>query len=139
MAVKTINEMNIESHMQHTFPVDVGRKPPTISFLAVSWTAVAPRDLNKRLTYLLSEALEPCRGSTLGGGTEAPVCDVSRWPQVLHFVSFDLLGTKSVQVHVALSCGDPVQAIGTVRGRRKRGGVREGIEDVENEVKDGEE
>ena len=64
--------------------------------------------------YLLSEAVEPSAGSTMGGGTEATVCDVSRWPQVLHFISFDLRGTNNVQGHVASSCEDPVQAIGTV-------------------------
>lgn len=111
--VEGVNRMNIEAKTRHTFPVDVGRKPPTISFLAVSWTAVAPRDLNKRLTYLFSEAFEPSRGSTSGGGPEVPVCDVSRCPQVLHFVSFDLLGTKSVQVHAVLSVEGPVQVMET--------------------------
>ena len=39
------------------------------------------------------------------------MCDVSLWPQVLHFIPFDFLATKSVQAHVALSFEDPVQAM----------------------------
>lgn len=60
---------------------------------------------------MLSVAVEPSTGSISGVGTEAPMCDVSLWPQVLHFIPFDFLATKSVQAHVALSFEDPVQAM----------------------------
>lgn len=89
-----------------------GRNPSRVSFRAVSWTAVAPRDLKRRLTYLLSEALGPSEGSAFFGRTETLECEVARWPHDLHLLSFDLLGTNNAQAHASWSLVDPVQVIG---------------------------
>jgi hypothetical protein len=85
--------------LQHLFP-------------ALSWTAVASRDLKRRVTYLSPGALGV-------GGVSEPcgVVGMSEWwlnrcPHVLHFVCLDLFGTNSVQAQAVWSFGDPAQVLG---------------------------
>ena len=103
---KSLKEVDI----QHTFPMDVvSRKPPTISFLAVSCTAVASRDLNRRFKYLFSETFGSSGSCGLVEGKGALECEENWWPHVLHFVGFNFVGTKTVQVHTVLLLEAPLQ------------------------------
>lgn len=89
-----------------------GRKPCSISFLAPSWTEVVLRDANRRLTYLFSGALVVAVVSASREGGGRSECEFTWCPQPLHFVSFDLFGTKSAHVQAVSFFEDPVQVVG---------------------------